>query len=80
MTDTSDSTDSIDREAVITVVSELVALERDRTLGYAPDELHTDPRDVIEEALVLLDDLDTDPDEVVFPEDQDRLGISSPSE
>lgn len=62
-------------EELIAVFRELVALERDRELGYSRDELHKDPKTVIEEALSVLDELDEDPDDVIFPDDQEKLDI-----
>lgn len=54
----------------------LIAIIRDRRLGYQEDELHMPPEDAIADALrVLRDEFGTDPEEVVWPDDQDILGI-----
>lgn len=57
------------------IVRHLVALERDRMLGYPRGELHRQPEVVVEDALLLLDRLGEDVDDIVFPEDQDALDL-----
>jgi len=54
---------------------DLVAIERDRQCGYAPDQLHRDPTQALldgVEALALLGD---DPEELIMDVDQEILGI-----
>lgn len=57
------------------IVRHLVALERDRMLGYPRSELHRQPEIVVEDALRLLDELGENIDEIVNPEDQDALDL-----
>lgn len=57
------------------LLRDFVAMERDRELGFPGDELHRWPRQAIVEALELLETLGDDPDEIVWPEDQETLGI-----
>lgn len=54
---------------------DLIAIIRDRQLGYPSEDIHMDPVDAIENGLEVLDELGTNPDEVVFPDDQETLGI-----
>lgn len=63
------------RPALMRLVRELLALERDRLLGFPEDELHRPPRDVIEDTLGVLTTRGWDPDEVVLPDDQTNLGL-----
>jgi len=53
----------------------LVAIERDRCLGYPESELHTDPTAAIQEALDALENDGRNTDQIVFPDDKDRLGL-----
>jgi len=62
-------------ETVRQVLRDLVALERDRELGYPPGELHKDPREVLREADVALELLGGDPEFVIWEDDRERLGL-----
>jgi len=53
----------------------LVAIERDRLLGYPPAELHQDPKAVLQEAVNALEASGEDIDELIVPGDQETLGI-----
>lgn len=54
----------------------LIAIERDRQLGYPHEDLHMDPTQAIVEGLDALEELGDDPNEIVWPEDQETLGIT----
>lgn len=62
-------------EQVAEALRHLVAIERDRALGYPSDELHMEPKDAIVEGMKALDTLGDDPDDIVWPDDQETLGI-----
>jgi len=57
------------------VLTDLIALERDRELGYPSDELHAPPRRVLQRSLDVLSDYGVDPSEIVWDEDADSLGL-----
>jgi hypothetical protein len=54
---------------------DLMAIERDRLLGYPSDELHMHPLDAVRKAWMELTDHGHNPDELILPEDQDRLDL-----
>lgn len=58
-----------------TVLRDCVAIQRDRMLGYPPDQLHTDPRHILTAALQILVTRGADLDTLVAPADQDKLPI-----
>jgi len=58
------------------IIEQLVALERDRLLGYQSDELHEDPKTVLSDALDTLEQHGADTDKVVMPEDKQALGLT----
>jgi hypothetical protein len=55
----------------------LLALERDRLLGYKTDELHMDPQEAVQQALAALEDSGYNPDDVVLPDNQERLDLTT---
>lgn len=74
MPDDNDTTDDLTES-----LRALVAIERDRLLGYHTDELHMEPQRAIEHALAALDDAgDRTTDELVTEETADILGIERP--
>lgn len=56
-------------------LQDLVAIERDRRLGYPVSDLHKSPVDAIIDGATALHELGIDPDEVILPEDQEKLEI-----
>lgn len=58
------------------VTRDLLAIERDRLLGYAADELHMDPRSAVEMAWTVLVARGYDPDALIPPSEQTTLGLS----
>lgn len=53
----------------------LMAIERDRLLGYPPAELHQDPKAALQEAVDALEANGEDIDNLIVPSDQETLGI-----
>lgn len=53
----------------------LLALERDRLLGYPSDELHMDPQVAIQDAVNALRNRGRSIDDLILPEDQQKLSI-----
>ena len=72
---TAHSTDDVARE-VKRALRDLIALERDRCLGYAYEDLHMPAEEAIEAGLAALDQLGSDPDTVVLPDDQEKLDLN----
>lgn len=66
----------VSRDEILEVLADLIALERDRELGFKAGELHREPQAVLQEACKLVAALDYNPDDVVLPEDQETLGIN----
>lgn len=66
-----DNTDEIER-----VLLDFVAMERDRLLGYPSDELHRDPHNALVDGMEQLIEAGHNPDEIIFPEDQDVLDLN----
>lgn len=57
------------------VLIDLIALERDRELGFPTGELHKNPRYVLRQSDEALRSLDHDPTEVIWEDDRKALGI-----
>ena len=55
MTDETSSQMEARNKELQKALTTLVAIERDRQLGYVSDELHMDPRDALQEALDALE-------------------------
>jgi hypothetical protein len=55
----------------IQLCRDLVALERDRIVGFSPDELHNTPQAVIRDVVNTLDTLNVQVNDLVLPEDRD---------
>jgi hypothetical protein len=53
----------------------LMALERDRMLGYSEGELHTDPLRIVVDAVSVLESKGQHPEELIMPEDREKLGL-----
>lgn len=53
----------------------LMSIERDRLLGYPRSELHMDPQDALQDAVDILRKRGKDVDGLIFPDDQEKLGI-----
>jgi len=53
----------------------LLGLERDRLLGYPADELHMDPQTAIQDAVNVLRSRGEGVDDLILPEDQQKLNI-----
>ena len=64
-----------DHEPVRSTLTDLIAIERDRLLGYLSSELHADPLDVLRDADDALEAIGVDPLDVIWPDDRDRLGL-----
>jgi hypothetical protein len=62
-------------ELLESVITDLMALERDRMLGFRESELHRDPKNVIEDAVKALTRVGHNPDDLILPEDQDALEL-----
>lgn len=74
MTDTTELTDD-EREKVTRVLRDLVALERDRSLGYPESELHMDPLKALRQADDALEILGEDPEDIIWPDDRELLNL-----
>lgn len=70
--------DDPDLELVAQALRNLIAIERDRRLGYAPDELHMDPVKALENGMVALEELGEDATDVVWEDDREALGLENP--
>lgn len=68
-------TDDVTKEELKELLRSFVAMERDRLLGYPGDELHADPHAEVERAVAVLERCGDDPDEIIWPEDQEALGL-----
>ena len=55
-------------------LQDLVAIERDRRLGYT--EFHMDQKVALENAIDALEGAGWDRDEIILPEDQEKLDLS----
>jgi len=69
MTD-NDNSDEIER-----VLLDFIAIERDRLLGYSSGEFHREPRDALVDGMWQLIEAGHDPDEIIFPDDQEKLNL-----
>lgn len=70
--------DDPDLELVAQALRNLIAIERDRRLGYAYEDLHMDPVKALENGMVALDELGEDPCDVVWERDRENLGLENP--
>lgn len=66
----------MNEEVVRDALRNLVAIERDRQLGQRDDELHMDPKTALVDGAKALNELGDDPNEIIWEEDQQALGIS----
>ncbi|TKX60671.1 hypothetical protein EXE48_11910 [Halorubrum sp. ASP1] len=57
------------------VTRDLMAIERDRLLGYRTSDLHMDPKAALNRAIAVLEAHGYDPDELILPEDQRSLDL-----
>lgn len=64
-----------DNETVRRALRNLVAIERDRQLRYPFGELHMNTRTALVDGVKALNELGDDPNDIISPEDQERLGI-----
>lgn len=60
---------------LIDALQHLIAIERDRMLGYPTDELHMHPKEAIKDGLGALQDHGVDPADVVWEDDRELLDI-----
>jgi len=60
------------------LLADLFAMERDRLLGFPGSELHANPQKIIQQAYDVLTACGHDPDQLVLPDDQERLGLDDP--
>jgi hypothetical protein len=67
-------------EQLESVTKQLMALERDRLLGFRESKLHRDPKTVIEDAVEELTRIGNNADDLVLPEDQDALELDLSNE
>lgn len=61
--------------AVEDALQNLLAIERDRLLGYPTGELHMRPERAVREAWDALSARGYNRDELILPDDQDRLDL-----
>lgn len=66
--------DKTHEEKVDRALTDLVAFERDRLLGYHGD-LHRNPRAAMLDALEVLVERGYNPDEIILPDDQEQLNL-----
>lgn len=71
-------TDDSTQEQLVSALTTLVAIERDRLLGHSSDELHVTPREALLEADDALLAAGEDPEEVIWSDDRERLGLPAP--
>ncbi|RLM94308.1 hypothetical protein [Haloarcula sp. Atlit-7R] len=64
-----------EESAILQALHELVAIERDRLLGYPQGELHKDPSVALQQAVNALESKGDDIDNLILPEDQEALNI-----
>jgi hypothetical protein len=70
--------DAPDVELVKQALRNLIAIERDRLMGYPSDELHMSPRKAMENGMVALEELGEDATDVVWEGDRERIGLENP--
>ena len=63
-------------EQTLEALIALVAVERDRLLGYPADELHMDPEDALAQGIDSLVAEGFDIDQIVLPDDREKLGLA----
>lgn len=68
------------KEAVVDALTTLMALQRDQLLGYRESELHTDPKQALQQALEALSDAGENPGQVIWADDREKLGLKLPSD
>lgn len=68
--------DKRDQEKLKEALQTLVAIERDRLLNFREDELHTSPKDALQEAMDALGAVGVDVDQIVWEDDRKTLGLS----
>ena len=69
---------AIHGSAIERLLADLFAMERDRLLGFPGSELHANPQEIIQQAYEVLTACGHDPDQLVLPDDQERLNLDQP--
>jgi hypothetical protein len=64
-----------DESEVEQALRHLLAIERDRLLGYTSGQLHMDPQTAVQDAINALERRGHDADDLILPEDQRKLNI-----
>ena len=77
--DEADGTATIHSSGLKSALRTLVAIERDRQLGYAPDKLHVTPEGALQTAYDTLVALGDDPDEIIPERDRRALNLTRPA-
>lgn len=67
--------DSTSDSNLVAALRNLVAIERDRCLGYPEGELHMAPERAVKEAKEALEEHGERTDELLYPKALDSLGI-----
>lgn len=64
-----------DHDLIKDALCNLIVIERDRQLGYRESELHLDPKEALRQADKALEELGVDPEDVIWPDDREKLGL-----